>query len=184
MALEMARQLMREGEEVSLLALLDTERPSALRAFLADVRLLYRRGEHIADVISDILRPNGRSRKEIIRNTIRRKLGAAPSVPDAPPVTDRSYDLKIGYRRLGYSYRLAKYPGRVTLIVNERAYRIDKDLGWKGVATGGLTIHRVPGDHDTALTLHGKEFGRLLRMCIDQALPDAGAAKPTVDGLP
>ena len=183
-AVEMARQLRLAGQKISLLLLLDTECPSAFRACLADVRILYRRAIHSGDVLWKIIRSNGQFRSTTIRDLIHRKLGGAArdSKKAAPDADNHFYELKLGFRRLAYSHPLRAYPGRITLIVNDLQYRLDKYLGWKGVAQGGLDVHRVPGDHDTMLTQHGKEFVDVLRQCIDQAAPRQ--ADRTGDVLP
>ena len=170
-ALEMARQLMLAGQKIALLLLLDTERPSAFRARCADVRILCRRAIHIGDELWKIIRSNGQVRSTLVRDLIHRKLGGAAgdSRKAAPDADNHFYELKLGFRRLAYSHPLRAYPGRITLIVNDLQYRLDKHMGWKGVAQGGLDLHRVPGDHDTMLTQHGKEFVDVLRQCIDRA---------------
>jgi amino acid adenylation domain-containing protein len=172
-ALEIARQLMLAGQKVALMVLLDTERPTKFRAYLADFRLMWRRAIHIADVIGGIVRSKGRVRRAAIRDLIHRKLGVEGSSDAVPAANNRFYELKVGFRRLGYTHHLRQYPGHITLIENELQYRLDKYMGWKGVALGGLEIHRVPGDHDTVLTQYGKEFAAVLLRCIDDALPGA-----------
>ncbi len=170
-ALEIAQLLLQEGEEVKLLVLLDTERPSARRIFLTDVFFIRKRVKHITDVLYEILHPNNQSRRDIIRELIRRKFGAAPSTQARE--ADRFNDLKIRYRRLLYSHTIEEYPGRITLIVNEEQARFDRDLGWEGVAQGGLDVHRIPGDHDTILTQHGQEVAQLILQSIDEALKES-----------
>jgi thioesterase domain-containing protein len=167
-ALEIARQLMLEGEEVKLLALLDTERPTKRRALLADIRLKQRRAMRMGEQISEILKPMGRSRGEVIQDLVHRKLGKTSAAHSANPATKRFEELKIEYRRLAYSHSLARYPGRITLFVNQEQFRYDPDLGWKGVAEGGLNVHELPGDHHTVLTLHGRDFAKNLGRCIDE----------------
>jgi thioesterase domain-containing protein len=173
-ALEIARQLMREGEEVRLLALVDTERPNGIRSFLANTELVSRRVRRISQVVSEIIRPNDRSRKEILSDLLRRKFGIGQRGQVGGAQPDRIYTLRIGYRRLIFKHSLKKYPGRITLIVNEQQHKFDKDFGWKGFAESGLAIHELPGDHDTLMTLHGKKLSQLLLNCIDDALPESG----------
>jgi amino acid adenylation domain-containing protein len=170
-ALEMAHQLIEEGEQVSFLALLDCERPSLPRALFADLRLMSHRVTHMANVISEIIGSRGTARTTMIRELVRRKLGGKQ--PDQPAAsTDNSfYDNKIGYRRLAYKHSVREYPGRITLIVNERQYRFDRYMGWRGVAREGLIVHKVPGDHDSVLRVHGREFADLLLKCMDDARP-------------
>lgn len=171
-ALEMARHLIRSGEKVSLLALLDCERPTAYRAFLADFRLVYRRLFHIADVLGSILIPRGRARGDIIREVLRRKAAIAQPVESKESADHRFHDNMIAYRRLAYGHRLAEYPGRITLLVNDQQSRFDKYMGWKGIAREGLDVHPVSGDHFTVLTIHGQQIGELLRSRLDEMLPE------------
>lgn len=173
-ALEMARQLIEEGEEVNFLALLDCERPSWYRAALADLRLMSHRVIHMANVISEIVRSRGTARTTMIRDLVHRKLGVKQPEQAAGSADKSFYENKVGYRRLAYKHSVREYPGRITLIVNEWQYRFDRYMGWKGVARGGLAVYRVPGDHDTVLQVHGREFAELLLKCLDDALPGSG----------
>ncbi len=170
-ALEMAQQLTKQGEEVKLLALLDTERPTGMRAFLANVRLGWQRAGHIADVLSQIV--HSRERSKLIAEVVGRKFKTNRPQPAEHSLRDRLYALRIGYRRLMYQYSARPYSGRITLIVNEEQYRFDRDMGWKGVARGGLNAYPLPGDHHTLLVEYGKEFAQVLRKCIDEALPES-----------
>jgi amino acid adenylation domain-containing protein len=167
-ALETARQLIQEGNEVSLLALLDSERPTSFRAAFAELRLMWRRMAHMARVLEGLVRGRGATRKTAIRDLIRPKLHSKGSEQSSTPMDNNFYDNKVGYRRLAYSHSINEYPGRITLFVNDLQYRFDKYMGWKGVARGGLTVHKVPGDHHTMLRVHGKEFGELLLKCLNE----------------
>jgi thioesterase domain-containing protein len=73
------------------------------------------------------------------------------------------------------------YPGRVTLIrahdkaidVSVSAY-IDPELGWGGLATEGIEIHEVHGNHLSMLKEpHVRELAETLGACIDKALATA-----------
>ena len=124
---------------------------------------------HILDVVHEILHSSGKTRQRMVSNLFYRKLGRFQG--EEQEALDRLYKLKVDYRRLNYSHRATEYEGGITLFVNEQRYAVDKDLGWGGVAKGGLDIHKVPGDHDTALQVHGKEFAEELLKCIDAAVP-------------
>jgi thioesterase domain-containing protein/acyl carrier protein len=173
-AMETARLLLKEGEEVRLLMLLDTERPTALRAFLANLRLFLRRCRHISGALRDLVLPHDRSRGRVVIDLIRRKLASRQPVAQDPVVattTEALHEQRTAYRRLIYASSPMTYPGRLTLAINAAQHRFDPDMGWKEMALGGLDIHCLPGDHDTVLTMHGKEFAELLRRCIDEVLP-------------
>jgi amino acid adenylation domain-containing protein len=169
-ALELAQLLIREGEEVRLMVLLDTERPSALRTFLTDLYFMRLRASHIVEVICEIIRPGERTRGQIIRDLVRRKFKISP--PEQAVTTDRFHRSMVRYRRLLYSHAPEPYAGRITLIVNEEQARVDRDLGWKGAGQGGVVIHTIAGDHDTMLTHHGKEVAHVILNCIDEALAE------------
>jgi thioesterase domain-containing protein len=169
-ALEMARQLKNEGEEVGLLALIDTERPTWIRAFLANARLGFRRGTNMLGTISKIARGKNGPRSHALRELIQRKLGKDKARDGAVGATDVDfYQSKVGYRRMAYDHTLKPYPGKITLLVNERQYAIDQNMGWKWFRSGGLIVKKVPGDHHTMLTDHGKEFGATLSACLFSA---------------
>jgi len=171
-ALEMARQLKEEGEEVGLLALIDTECPSWIRAFLANARLGFRRGVHMLATISKIVRGENGSRSRAVGKLIQRKM-RKEKVRDSEASADTavidSYESIVGYRRLAYDHTLKPYPGKITLFINEKQHAIDENLGWKWFASDGLTIKKVPGDHHTMLTDYGKEFGDTLSACLSSA---------------
>ena len=178
-ALEMARQLIEEGEKVNLLALLDCERPSSYRAMLADTRLMGQRLIRMGHLTFQILRSRGVDRTRMIRELIDRKFGSKGSQRSAASVDNTFYLNKVSYRRLAYGHSVNDYPGHITLIVNEQQYRFDKYMGWRGVAHDGMTVYRVPGDHDTILRVHGREFAQLLLKCLNGAL--AESVQPAVE---
>jgi len=110
----------------------------------------------------------------MIRDLIHRKLGVMQPEQAVASADNSFYDKKVRYRRLAYKHSVSEYPGRITLIVNERQYRFDRYMGWRGVARGGLVVHRAPGNHDTVLRVYGREFAEILLRCLDEALPESG----------
>jgi thioesterase domain-containing protein/acyl carrier protein len=185
MALEMAQQLMQAGDEVALLALIDTERPTAVRALLANLRLTGRRTRHMLGVIFGITRMDVRSSARAVWDLLGRKLSRKFRPRKTVEVSWHFYRSKTSYRRLMYSYRPTRYPGRITLIVNERHQLFATSLGWKPVAGGGLAIHKTAGGHITMLTQHSRELAQSLLACIDDALLRHGRPSAhTGDDLP
>lgn len=169
LAFEMATQLMSEGEEVLLLALIDTERPTSASAFRSNLRIASRRTRHVLSVISEVIRSDGRSRARAVRDLLGRKFRSIRRRRAEGFVPDDLYAFRMGYRRLMYSYRPKHYPGRITLIVNEHAYRSAKELGWNATSADSLVIHKTPGGHLNLLTQYGKELAQLLLQCIEDA---------------
>jgi amino acid adenylation domain-containing protein len=167
-ALVMADELLRQGEEVRLLVMFDTHRPTALRSFALDLYNGWRRAKHVASVIRQIVSSGHRLRTQLIRDLGRRKIGPAQTKTGDELALDRVYRLRIDYVRTMYRHRLKKYPGHIKLIVNEHWYKFDRSMGWNGVALGGLEIHSTPGDHWTRY-LHGEEFAKRLRGWLERA---------------
>jgi amino acid adenylation domain-containing protein len=161
-ALEVAQLLLQEGEEVKMMIFLDTERPSAFRTFLVELYLLRTRAKHIVEVLSEIIHASGGARSEIIRKLIHRKFREP----------DTFYQSKVDYRRLLDRYTAARYAGRITLIVNEEQARLDPDLGWKGIAQGGLDVHTVAGNHFTIMERHAKEVAQVILKAMDDAFEE------------
>jgi amino acid adenylation domain-containing protein len=171
-ALEMARELQRQGAEVGILVMFDTERPSPFRERAADLRLALRRARHIGETIWEILTSDIPAKKRIIRELFHRKMLALqpPTEREArESEADRVNRLRTDYRRMIYRHRVQEYRGPITLFICEHIYRFDKSLGWAGAAPGGLEVHVVPGDHWTRYVSHGKDFSALLDACFRRA---------------
>jgi amino acid adenylation domain-containing protein len=167
-ALEIAQLLRQEGEEVKTMIFLDTERPSARRNFFVELHFLRQRVRHIVEVISEIIHASGGARNEIIRKLVHRKLRE----------TDTFYQSKVGYRRLLYRHAARRYAGRITLIVNEEQARLEPDLGWKGIAQGGLDVHTVSGNHFTIMERHANEVAQVILKAIDDAFAEYVPRQP------
>jgi thioesterase domain-containing protein len=144
---------------------LDTERPTPIRTILTDLYFMGKRVRHVAAVLSEIIHPGDGGRVRTIRELLHRKLKIAPSTQSRE--MDRFYQAKVRYRRLLYSHTSEKYPWRITLIVNEAQARRDRNLGWTGIAQGGLDVYTAPGDHTTILKQHSKEVAQVILNCIN-----------------
>lgn len=171
-ALELARVLMEEGEEIQLMLLMDTERSGEERFQAVERYFLHQRLLHIRRVLEGIVRSSGRERMRRIREVFHRKLGRVYS----PEIREehRFMQAKIHYRRQLYAHRLRSYPGKMTLIVNEEQYRMEPDLGWGGFAEGGLEVMISPGSHQTMFTEHRKEVTEKILLSIEKAMGAEG----------
>jgi amino acid adenylation domain-containing protein len=166
--LEIARLLDQEGEEVKLVVLLDTERPSIRNIIRRDLSYYRSRIEHIGNVLWEILRARGRERLRAIHQLAARKAGVASS--SEVRENDRFHQRRANHCRLLYRHRPQPWSGRITLIGNEDELRWDHDFGWAGFSERGVDVHVVPGSHDTMLVDHGKEVAQIMRRCMDEAL--------------
>ena len=183
-AVEMARTLLEQGDEVALLILMDTDRPRFLSFLLNEVMGLWYRGRHVASVLRQFLRPAEGTRSQVISDVIRRKLRRAGLSKDPITATDYNYQRRIEYQRLLRKHRLKRYPGRIRLIVSEDVYRFVGLLGWNGFADGGVEVSRTPGNHQTYRAQYSREFGQQLRLCIDLARSEREKGVPDAADSP
>jgi len=130
-ALEIAHQLRRRGEQVALLAVLDTYMPGAftwspLRWLIHHLRQSLRLGPAYAMQRARRRLALLSAREEQFRATLRRRY-----VPQSYPGSVVLFRAAEGRR----------WPG----------YEFDPALGWARLAGGGLTIHDIPGNHEGML---------------------------------
>jgi amino acid adenylation domain-containing protein len=179
-ALELARALRHEGEEIQLMLLVDTERSDAERARAVERYFHWQRFHHIREVLSAILRADSGQKARMIRELFRRKMGRVYS----PEIREehRFYMAKHRYRRLLYAHCPPRYPERLMLIVNEQQSRMDPDLGWRGYADGGLQLRTSPGSHETMFTEHRRAAAETILQCIDEAIA-APAPETQAEGI-
>jgi len=171
-ALEMARQLLADGEQIGLLALIDTERPTTSRRMAANLWNAGVRALHIAAVIRDAFRFNDRARSAAARDLIWRQMRIRRT--EAPSNENLYYRSKMSYQRIIREYVVNQYPGRITLIVNETFHSIDRHRGWRDIPVGELAVKKVPGDHITMFTEHGEVLAQLLLESVDSTLSQSG----------
>jgi amino acid adenylation domain-containing protein len=183
-AMVMAEELLRRGEEVRLLVLFDTHRPSFLRSLGLDLYYGWKRVKHIADVLLQIAQKSRHARAELISDLGRRKFGGDQNKSEDELAASRTYKLRTDYMRTMYSHKLKRYAGKLTLIISEQQQRLDKTKGWRQRdAQGGLEIHITPGDHWTRY-LHGREFGERLAESIQRCSPEYVSAEINSRGVP
>ncbi len=197
-AFEMAQQLERAGERISLLTLLDTPVPLGRAATALDSAAL------VSALAREQARQNGRDlalTAEELRGlplaeqleTVLARLGDLRAVEDSEIDVPTLVRLIDGHRARHHafeSYRPRPYPGRIVLF---RPYEIDPEhlrqasaeelrqiedptLGWGSLA-GEIRVQHVPGYHETlALPPHVAELASALRGWLDEADRSAGAS--------
>jgi thioesterase domain-containing protein len=157
-ALEMAQQLHRQGERMGLLALFDSYAPrknSSARSSLLfhwrseAIRLFEMTvGLHVNNLL--ILEP--KERLSYIKGKFNKalyKLYMGLGSAWIPAARHRRNILKAG-SRAARNYDPKIYPGKITLF---RATNLgggiehDPQMGWDGLAGGGLETHVIPGYH-------------------------------------
>jgi thioesterase domain-containing protein len=147
-AYQMAQELLAAGEQVALLALIDSPSPgrppppSRLRRWSRTLveedagRLLRRAG-------AKWRRDLGAARRwAAIRFHLVRGEAVPHELRDAW-LTDR-------YVRTAARYRVRPYPGRLSVFrARDATPGWPGDRGWEQVAAGGLVVEEVPGDHNS-----------------------------------
>jgi amino acid adenylation domain-containing protein len=151
-AWEMAQQLQAAGEQVALLALLDSRGPGYPRFPAAPVRA----ARHLANLVR--LNPAARAeylriRMKAVRNlwsryVLGRVYGRRRQ--DARTLPGVLQDIGLAHYQAFCEYERLPYSGRVTLFrAGSQPVGCDFDPhnGWKPLALGGIDVLEVPGEH-------------------------------------
>jgi acyl-CoA synthetase (AMP-forming)/AMP-acid ligase II/thioesterase domain-containing protein/aryl carrier-like protein len=188
-ALEMARALLREGEQVAFVGLIDSVLERSLLNHLLGVQGVL---NPAIDWFRDLAAGTPEARRGSFDRAVRatgRVLGrltgrGAPDAGRARVRRDVAYFVRLveAQRQACRRHIVRPFPGRIDYFWAEgtRAYTLrDPRLGWDRIAEGGLVAHRVPGDHHYALASpHVEETSRVLR----EAMADAAADLPRRGG--
>jgi thioesterase domain-containing protein len=181
-AFEMAQQLRAYGEEIGVLALLDTY-PSGYAKFLRNEatfaaaigrglgrmksHLANLRGLQVKDKLAYLVKKARFAPSKIKSQLWRRVYRAYEGLGKPLPKTLR--DIKEFNSLAVRNYVPKVYDGRVTLFWASEDLRTSKDLveGWRALAGGGLEVHEIPGTHlDIIKEPHVGELAAKLRTCL------------------
>lgn len=168
-AFEMAQQLRAQNQETALLALIDTVCPSWWSTRRFQAALLKTRLFSIIRHVLCIFQPDLRRGFARLQDLIRFNRRLHLPLNEAERVAQRAYQTERLYAGLIFQYRPRTYPGRITLIVNDKDYNRKPILGWKGLAGDRIISHRVPGTQLTRITKHAIGTAERLRLCLDGA---------------
>ncbi len=179
-AYEMAQQLRRAGEQVALVALLDTSCPlDDYRAFVDH----YFRFWKLERFVGHWRRMNELSGGHKLRYVFE-KLGkkARQLLPMSEKQQRKNHVERVQreYSVILARYRPLPYEGKVTLVINEELQALTPDAGWRPFCVGGLETHVVAGDHVTRLSLNARVSADILKRCIDEALAERGSREGAV----
>ena len=191
-AYEMARQLQQQGQEVALLALIDAAVPetedrdyhwaSLLSVFAYDLGLTQENFKRPASASS---LPQMAQLRQLWVEA--RRAGAVPSAMTLVEFRKVFDTFKI-YANTMRRYRPGPFNGKVTLFcpgdtveqiafvpdttehVGEKQADLDPVKGWGEVASEGVEVHYVPGNHFSMLREPNVQaLGEQLRQCIEAA---------------
>jgi thioesterase domain-containing protein/acyl carrier protein len=139
-AFEIAQQLRDRGEEVALLALFDTSAEMDLEDFQTDIDPSQRE-QDITTFLEELLAEEAHN------------LGL-PANLDAPR-SQRLVQLFKSHINAADTYIPQPYPGKITLFLAEAGLvteSSDSTLGWGALATEGVDIQSIPGEHHTIVS--------------------------------
>jgi thioesterase domain-containing protein/acyl carrier protein len=152
LAYEMARQLVEQGEEVALLALLDAgalpaDRPIDESEFLALVVALFPGEEHRPLEEVQQMSPD-----EQLAYFVHRAAQAGLVKADDIAAGQHVFRVFQANMKATLEHRPQPFPGKVTLFraaQQQKTHEVSDDpyLGWGAVALGGVDVREVPGDH-------------------------------------
>lgn len=184
-AFEMARQLRAEGQEVGLLALLDTY-PSGYAKLLRDQdarrarfdRAVSRTKAHLGNLkgLSLIdkmfyLRAKSKFAPRKIKSQLWRRVYSSFE-NRGRPLPRALQDIKELNSLAVREYVPQVYAGQITLFWASTDLRAAVDFvgGWRALAGGGIDVHEIPGTHlDIIKEPHVAELARKLSDCLIQS---------------
>jgi amino acid adenylation domain-containing protein len=188
-AFEMAQQLLAQGQQVALLALLDSVAAGTGEPLKLDDENLFRMfannlGRRFGVEFKDL---RGRALDEQLSQLRRRavELNALPASMDMGQMHNLFRSFKDIIKAV-MDYEPRNYPGRINLFRAEErlaSTATDPTDGWGALAAGGVELHVMPGDHFTMISLpHARALADRLNACIEAALAASGAAEKGVFG--
>ncbi|OKH45760.1 hypothetical protein NIES2101_25940 [Calothrix sp. HK-06] len=182
-ALEIAQQLLKRGEKVAFLFMLDTCRPGCSTR----LPLIERISIHIKKLLQQ---PTYIQQKLIgmkiwskfhLREQYKRYSKMAPNFRQIAlnlPDSDKHLNImQANAIALSQYCFQQKYPGQLTLFRtadenrddNAVGVKYDFDFGWKDLFVGGIDIHHVPGSHLTLLDdPHVEVIAQKLKACLER----------------
>ena len=145
-AFEMAQQLVASGQEVSLLAILDTSSPTNKPDFWNGYKFLFTTTlRYILPFLLDylyLLMPFAKFTSQNLKQQILRELTLLPMFP-----------VFQANSKATMNYLAQPYQGQITLFKSsnqERITGLDSTLGWNQLSSA-VNVHIVPGNHFTML---------------------------------
>jgi thioesterase domain-containing protein len=184
-AFEMAQQLHAQGQKVALLALFDTYflgdlsyPPSPALCRSTTYNFVQKVDRHLGNLL--LLRPQDRLSYILgivgrIKTRIGRKVQGITykGYPQSEGSISHTLQEVLKANRQALSNYIPQvYPGRITLFLSREAPErscYDRRLGWNEMATGGLEVCVVPGNHETLFgEPHVRILAEKLRVCLQR----------------
>jgi amino acid adenylation domain-containing protein len=181
-AYEMAQQLRANGEEVALLALIDSFVPGKTQYLRTRSQLAEYLDRHLGETL---MRQGFARLKYLARWTLNGGvlLSRALGWRDKSSLARATLRVAKVHTRAVFSYQPKPYPGKITqFMCSDGAYRSyeDRRLAWSELGSGGFEIHIVPGDHLTMVEEpHVSILAEKLQICLDRTSNTTGSPLST-----
>jgi amino acid adenylation domain-containing protein len=182
LAFEMARQLRAAGQDVGLLALIDSPRPGrwAARPLSARLRrgsrglwsLLVKNGRRLARVEPKLIPAFIGDR---LINAVTHVMGVFAyrlSVRLRQPLLPKFREVRGALLHAERAYRPAVYTGPIVVFrpTTGGSLQIEGESGWGALTAGGIDVREVPGEHHTIMQEpYVRSLAMELRSCLDRA---------------
>jgi len=183
-AYEMACQLRKQNQEVALLVLMDTSRPTLVRYFRYRCKELAKKiyfgiayNYYVQRTIFHVDQMRRMSWQDRARYLVRKSAKGFSEIPTrlgnlnlnakaaAAEITKAEEERYFCALR---RYRPKRYDAKVTMIVNEERYSRDPRAEWADLSDS-IEVQEVPGSHDTYLSDHVRATSGTLKACLDRA---------------
>ena len=179
-ALEMAQQLVAQGEQVALVALLDAHPPWSLES--TEEASPYGLKTRLKDHFNNLKKMSGKERRKYLAlrvdhaKFILRSHAWELAYPffkfTGRPLPRFMYDIDSINNHAFLEYQAKPYAGKMAVLVTDtHAARFSaQHLGWTKIASN-LEVYVVPGLHDTIMNeANVKPYAQQLKLCITVAL--------------
>jgi aspartate racemase len=174
-ALEMAQQLLAQGQKVEFLALFDTILPKAYRPLPVYQRVGFHLNLLLERGPSYVFR-QFQERFQKLKKTVMRmysksyvqRQGDVPHAMEYFAMQELNREAERAYVPQAYSGKITLF--RATNRVDAATAYVAPDLGWTDLAQGGLEIYDISGDHiEIFKEPHVRMLGENLSKCLEQA---------------
>ncbi|NEO91324.1 MAG: amino acid adenylation domain-containing protein, partial [Moorea sp. SIO3G5] len=180
-ALEMANNLLAQGEQVAFLGLIDTYAPSQMpneEQLSENVEVVLELfGGNLSLPWEEIRQLPQKEQVTLIWEQAR-QANLVPPDFETTQLERLLHIMKLNHKAMG-SYSPPAYPGMITLFraeagsvtVSQELVGVDPTLGWKEVGTSGVEVHTIPGYHE--YMVHQPNVAILaerLKSCIEKSL--------------
>ncbi len=191
LAFEIAQQLVKQGQRIALLALLDAPSPQVLRRDSKILKTLY---IHLRNLVR--LKPRDKliyiqQRAVWLQGRIARKIAEKLNRGHGHPLPENSHLytlIREAFAQAAKDYVPQVYPDQAILFRTRHqisGVNYDPQFGWGSLVVGGLEIHDVPGLHLTMLEEpHVQVLAEKLKACIDRVQADDLAHIPSLRSDP